>query len=433
MRRTHYSFLQSGPKSGSSNKRHNPNKSGALKRVRCPLDPKHTVCESKLTKHMKICNSRDPVELPYFKKNVNLIPQSDATTVNSFKMTASSTSSDFSTPSKSKMAPSPEEVSAIVNKIEPKFGLKSSNSLVKQFLDHPKVFLDEADRDFTSKKGKEAYRHVLQIGSLLRKLEVNNYFENDNTLFIEMGAGRGQLSYWAAVVKDKKLPILLVDNANVKNKFDHHYKYDSPEFYQRINMNIGDLDLSEVPFLKQFNNKNKINEVESCSDTLPNSRTYEFLMATKHLCGAATDFAITCAVNFARKSAQNIPDMLLTFCCHHRCSWESYVGKQFFLENSFTAEDFHIMSRISAWYTCGDKWHAEHTNSNEGAKNENEEYNNLKYSAEEKERIGLQCKYLINLGRLKYLEGLGMKCEMYNYVDSSVTLENVALLAKFNS
>ena len=79
------------------------------------------------------------------------------------------------------------------------------------------------------------------------------------------------------------------------------------------------------------------------------------------------------------------------------------------------------MSRISAWYTCRYKWHAEHTNSNEGAKHENEEYKNLKYSAEEKEKIGLQCKYLINLGRLKYLEGLGLKCEMYNYVDSSVT------------
>ena len=43
-------------------------------RVRCPLDPKHTVDKHKMKKHLKICNSRDPVELHYFHKFCNTIP-----------------------------------------------------------------------------------------------------------------------------------------------------------------------------------------------------------------------------------------------------------------------------------------------------------------------------------------------------------------------
>merc|ERR1712226_972379 len=245
------------------------------------------------------------------------------------------------------------------------------------------------------------------------------------------------------------------------------------------------------------------------------------ILVTKHLCGAATDFAITCAANYAHsinekyepaknesseekrsRVVKRMPDMLLTFCCHHRCSWDSYAGKEFFLKHNLTSHDFRVMSRISAWYTCGNKWHSVHSTtstkslsltsnisaeSNDISSNKNNQSLNLEndyeqndpieaykvkdevmanektlkqpqeivvkeelgdknskspsgleaesvvitYSGVEKERIGKQCKYLINLGRLEYLEEkFGKKCVMYNYVPSDVTLENVALFAK---
>ena len=524
-----------------------------IKRVRCPLDPKHTVSESRLAKHLKICNSRDPVELSYFRKGVNKLPllksmgsqqlasefaicatESCQTDYNGSSSEAVETV-DPSTKSYS-TAPSFDEVSLVVNKLQEI--LKSITGheedsieaceLPDEFRHHPKVCLEASEIDPNSKKGKEAQRHVTQIGSLLRKLEIEGYFGDSNSesdlrdrVFVEMGAGRGQLSYWASVVTDKRLPILLVDNANVKNKFDHHYKYDSPHLYHRINMDIQHLSLSGIPFLKNLRGHVRATETESPkfatdggkldsfgetfqvntgqleqinrlqnhnSDSVHQTESnteLRMIMVTKHLCGAATDFAITCASNYAQNLASSnesgqkinnlfshnyMPDLLLTFCCHHRCSWESYVGKDFFIEHGLSGHEFKVMSRISAWYTCGDKWHAEHTNSTLSSadssesidsmlldstnssltKKKNEEkvhhsdsiefkqqietQGKISFTAEEKERIGKQCKFLINYGRLKYLEKYhGMKCRMYNYVPSSVTLENVALLAQINN
>ena len=400
---------------------HEAGTSGCV-RVRCPLDPKHTVDKSKLRKHLKICNSRDPIELVHFKKFCNTVPLNDQNEEDSNMEQTSETSGSGS---EKAAAPEAAEVFAVVEKLRRNLEslMKSVDDIQTQFLQHPKVFLDDKERDLESKKGKEAFRHVSQISSLLQKVENEGYFEDVNkTVLIEMGAGRGQLSYWASLVCDQKLPVLLVDNANIKNKFDHHHKYDAPDLYQRINMDIAHLDLSQVPFLNSeaFTSEKK-----------------KYLMMTKHLCGAATDFAITCAVNFASKTGKPVPDILLSFCCHHRCCWKSYVGKQFFLDNGLNRRDFEVMCRISAWYTCGDKWHSKNdvieesrTDLPEVETEQTKPEMVLKFEKEEKELIGKQCKFLINYGRMKYLESLNMKCEMFYYADVSITLENVALMAK---
>ncbi len=54
----------------------------------------------------------------------------------------------------------------------------------------------------------------------------------------------------------------------------------------------------------------------------------------------------------------------------------------------------------------------------------------FKLTSEEKKIIGLQCKRLIDTGRMKYLEQYGYSTELMYYVDSDVTLEDVVLLAK---
>jgi len=50
-------------------------KNGNNKRVRCPVDPSHTVYESRLSKHIKICNKsvsqNKMVSQPYYSKNLN--------------------------------------------------------------------------------------------------------------------------------------------------------------------------------------------------------------------------------------------------------------------------------------------------------------------------------------------------------------------------
>ena len=52
-----------------------------------------------------------------------------------------------------------------------------------------------------------------------------------------------------------------------------------------------------------------------------------------------------------------------------------------------------------------------------------------KYIPHPKELIGLKCKRLLDIARLKYLRANGYSAKLVYYVDRSVSLENVLLLA----
>ena len=56
--------------------------------------------------------------------------------------------------------------------------------------------------------------------------------------------------------------------------------------------------------------------------------------------------------------------------------------------------------------------------------------NDFKLNSDEKKEIGMKCKRLIDAGRLEYLSKRGYETKLMYYVDSKVTLENVALLAE---
>ncbi len=57
-------------------------------------------------------------------------------------------------------------------------------------------------------------------------------------------------------------------------------------------------------------------------------------------------------------------------------------------------------------------------------------FSDLKLGKDEKKSIGLQCKRLIDTGRLKYLENHGYEAKLLYYVDSNITLEDIVLLAR---
>ena len=50
-------------------------------------------------------------------------------------------------------------------------------------------------------------------------------------------------------------------------------------------------------------------------------------------------------------------------------------------------------------------------------------------TAEQREAIGVQCKQLIDFGRVQYLKQHGFDASLIYYVARSVTLENMALTA----
>lgn len=116
----------------------------------------------------------------------------------------------------------------------------------------------------------------------------------------------------------------------------------------------------------------------------------------------------------------------MTFCCHHRCRWGSYLGREFFEANNLTKTDFDIICGIASWATCGDGFSRERRKHLKDPPNDrNNEYN---LNREEKEEVGRRCKSIINWGRLIYLKKLNFKCFLHYYVEKSISLENVCIV-----
>lgn len=59
-------------------------------------------------------------------------------------------------------------------------------------------------------------------------------------------------------------------------------------------------------------------------------------------------------------SEKNVPEkwtpvagIVIALCCHHRCDWRHYVGKEYFRALGLGAVEFHYFQRMSSWATCG--------------------------------------------------------------------------------
>jgi len=42
----------------------------------------------------------------------------------------------------------------------------------------------------------------------------------------------------------------------------------------------------------------------------------------------------------------------IALCCHHRCTWAPYTGKEFWDTSGLTPRDFLIARTLSSWATC---------------------------------------------------------------------------------
>ena len=54
-------------------------------------------------------------------------------------------------------------------------------------------------------------------------------------------------------------------------------------------------------------------------------------------------------------SHSQVRGIVIALCCHHRCDWSSYVGREWWLAQGLTAQDFMSVSHMSSWATCGSR------------------------------------------------------------------------------
>ncbi|XP_008168830.2 tRNA:m(4)X modification enzyme TRM13 homolog isoform X1 [Chrysemys picta bellii] len=376
------------------------------KRIPCPLDPKHTVYEDQLQKHLKKCNSREKPKPAYFVQDINA-------------------------------------------------GLKDATEILDE------QALQEALND--PKNGESAFKHLKQQASILGNME-KLHLLGPGRCFIEFGAGRGKLSHWVdiALQDAENVHFLLVERATTRFKVDgKHRKRDY--IFERLQVDIQHLCLNKVPILEK--------------EKLP------VVGIGKHLCGAATDLALRCLVesyatqyderneepspkrfksdktdiafnNSAdERSGKNVSEnwkpvagIVIALCCHHRCQWKHYVGREFFRTVGLGPVEFNYFQRMTSWATCGMREtiteastvDAKSKDQSSDTEEHDQVHNRMECSSdslqglltvEERKQIGRLCKLLIDQGRIKYLQQRGYTAALQYYTDSTVSLENVLLTA----
>nr|XP_060629987.1 tRNA:m(4)X modification enzyme TRM13 homolog [Anolis sagrei ordinatus] len=411
------------------------------KRIPCPLDPKHTVYEDQLQKHLRKCNSREKPKPVYFAQDINAglknateLPEEEQVPISSL---------------------SKEELEDLLRKL--RRASTSINNVIKdQILCHQALQSALSD----PKNGDAATKHLKQQASILGNMERLELLRPGNC-FVEFGAGRGKLSHWVdiALQDTKDVHFLLVERAATRFKVDGKHSRNS---FERLQVDIQHLCLNKVPVLAK--------------GQLP------VVGIGKHVCGAATDLALRCLVETYAKHCDDkeedpapkrlktdetsettfCPDetctnsvsenwspmagIVIALCCHHRCDWKHYVGQEFFTAAGLGAAEFNYFRRMASWATCGLRETARKDTAtdgkNEEQSNEEEEHedddngadsnwDSLQglLTAEERKQIGRRCKLLIDHGRIEYLRQRGYEAVLQNYTDLSVSLENVLLTA----
>ncbi|XP_066209724.1 tRNA:m(4)X modification enzyme TRM13 homolog [Saccopteryx leptura] len=415
----------------------------ARKRILCPLDPKHTVYEDQLAKHLKKCNSREKPKPDFFIQDINA-GLKDETEIPEQLVPISSLPE--------------EQLENLIKKLK-RASEGLSSALKDRILSHPA--LHDALND--PKNGDSATKHLKQQASILGNIEKLKLL-GPRRCFVEFGAGKGKLSHWVDIaLKDaEKVHFILVEKVTTRFKVDgKHKKKDSA--FERLQIDIKHLCLNKIPVLSR--------------EKLP------VVGIGKHLCGEATDLALRCLVEtygasceerneepsakriknktdeemntMAQEGSGNnvlgkwtpVAGIVIALCCHHRCDWRHYVGRDYFRARGLGAVEFHYFQRMSSWATCGmrdSSVDASGVPTGQGDQSDNsEDHDNGGHGAtdghadslpgclpvEEKQQLGHLCKRLIDQGRVEYLRRKGFRPALQYYTDPAVSLENVLLTA----
>lgn len=54
-----------------------------------------------------------------------------------------------------------------------------------------------------------------------------------------------------------------------------------------------------------------------------------------------------------REDHKPVAGIVIALCCHHKCDWTHYVGREFFKSVGLGPVEFHYFQRMSSWATCG--------------------------------------------------------------------------------
>ncbi|KAF9921095.1 tRNA:m(4)X modification enzyme TRM13 [Linnemannia zychae] len=431
------------------------------KRIPCPFDPSHTAWEDDLKAHLFKCNARPKDNADYYSLDINLTLPAPARQPIGFEITESSTTSK----SEVLAALSQEQLKALIKKIQDLYA-KYVPEIRTLILDHSA--LDER------KKTVKNIKHAHQQASLLGHMKRLNMLDDPTSCYVEFGAGRGELSNYLKIAVDDQgtAAFVLVDRTPPRNKFDSAILglKEIKSLVKRHTIDIKDLELAKVPEVRrdvtatQREIPTKALSTEN-KDTLEGERAAEgkevraedpeyvekkpVVAISKHLCGGATDITLKCLTNYQKSEAEHsnlsspVKGILIALCCHQLCHYYMYPNQEYLKEIGITPEEFVYLTRMSSWAVCVNQTKtdsADDSKEKESGGGDDEHAitadkeldqlgSNIALDFQAREMLGRQCKRLLDVGRMRYLNENGFDAELVYYVDKETSLENLALMA----
>lgn len=285
--------------------------------------------------------------------------------------------------------------------------------------------------------------------------------------------------------------LVVLDRGSFKHKTDTSIRRVQQCALTRYRIDLQDVRLERMPEVQQWaagrttppEANDAMTDGEATASSSPSTVRPLTMVIGKHVCGQATDFvckAVARANQTARQHAETtapsdrttsaapsasaplIECVAIATCCHHLCVWENYCNPGFMESLGLTAKDFHAMTRMSTWRTCGYRPHSDNKDAIAAAAAAAKEtgetvdesipvtdsptdastsspssslraiHPTAALSVAAREHLGVICKHLFDTGRVAFLResaDLSRLAHRVPYATSALTKENFCVLA----
>ncbi|KRZ98115.1 tRNA:m(4)X modification enzyme TRM13 -like protein [Trichinella sp. T8] len=359
-------------------------------RIPCPLDPAHSVHVENLDDHLQRCNQSKNANQPWFKRDVNLFDLSDK-------------SECFG------------KVNVSVNTLRKviKFYEQLQLDIPVEFIPYAK--LEAMSLEKFGSTGEKCKRDRDQVSSILGHLNALNLLESDESVsFLEFGAGRAKLTYWLSTIfhqqgDDARHRYVLIEQSGTRYKYENKAVADGQrrDCFTRIRCGIEHVMLNCIYQLKI---------------------TKYTVAICKHLCGSAFDAALVSVVNSLSDPAVQIKALIMAPCCHHRCKWSQFCGKELFTFFNFEADQFAELRRIISWSTCGFSSLEDKICTIKCSSCSEVDSACGNCFTVNREEVGHKAKVLLNWARAAYLQRFGFSVRLVQFVPLQTSPENLLLI-----
>jgi hypothetical protein len=342
-------------------------------RVRCPVDPTHTVRPDRLRRHVAACTkataARALAARPFYSPGVNAGGGRGTPST----LPALGVPAPLARPAADRRAAAaalgPARLAALVERVV------AAAEVVDAGWPRPPPPGCCCGEAAAPAAGADPVaggtRHAAQNGAIVAAATGFGVFEGDgdekNLALVELGAGRGLLGAAAAAARPSAA-IAFVDRRPYRAKADRHLRH---RRLVRVTADIADVDVGALCGWA-FGKEGGGGGTEGggggggggATVSTPPPPVTRWAVLGKHLCGRATDLALRATVRGLgdgggdggqeKQAHPRACGAAVATCCHHSAAWPDFCGKAAFVRAGFDGEaEFGLVSQFAAWALCG--------------------------------------------------------------------------------